>query len=304
MSGIDIKTMLGAVPPDLRGFYDAYNKIEDLLGQFEFIEPVDGEESYCKLSVEDWLNLKTGIDYFRECQVLFDENLGQSFRFINRLESVARMLNKGQIHTGSAVREIENVADDARYNNAPTACITHLLYSLGCNRREVDNIHKLLFRDGDASIMDYVRMHVSLETSEPNDVTYMSSDKGIVLRGVSSPGGVNDMLFSLTFSDNDERFVTISRESDMSKCIKESCCNRFHITYRDGSKSICYLYRMEDMWDTFEDVFCPTQEEIAVWDMSHPEYPFVGIESIRKVALSAIKAALPHQMKEKYNELL
>ena len=68
MSGIDIKPLIGVTTPDLQGFFSVDSKIDQLLGQFEYIEPVDGEEPYYKLTVEDWLALKTGIEYFRSCE--------------------------------------------------------------------------------------------------------------------------------------------------------------------------------------------------------------------------------------------
>lgn len=303
MSGIDIKTLIGATTPDLQGFFSADSKIDQLLGQFAYIEPVDGEEPYYKLTVEDWLALKTGIEYFRGCQELLDENLARSFAVITRLETLARMFGEGQIHKGSAAREITSLAGTMRFYNAPSVCVSSLLYSLGCNMHEVDNIHRLLFRDGDPSMMDCVKMHVRTDISDPNDVTYMSSDKSIRLCGIGSRlGGTNDTQFSLMFSSTDNKFVTIKRAADMSKNIKENCCNRFYISYHEDAdfpnKCVHYVYHMEDMWDTFEDAFDPTPEEIAVWDMSHPADPFVGIENIRKVVVSAIKSALTRQMEE------
>ena len=92
MSGIDIKTLLGATTPDLQGFFSASSKIEQLLGQFAYIEPVDGEKPYYKLTVEDWLALKAGIEYFRSCQELLDENLARSFAVITRLETLAVLI--------------------------------------------------------------------------------------------------------------------------------------------------------------------------------------------------------------------
>lgn len=304
MSGIDIKALLGVTIPDLQGFSGVDSRIEQLLGQFAYIEPVDGEEPYYKLTVEDWLTLKTGIEYFRSCQELFDENLTKSFAVITRLETLARMFGEGQIHKGSAAREITSLAGTMRLCNAPSFCASSLLYSLGCNIHEVDNIHRLLFRDGDPSMLDCVRMHVRTDISDPNDVVYKSSDESIRLCGVGSRfgGGTNDACFSLMFSSTDNKFVTITRVADMSKNIKENCCNRFHISYREDAdfpnKCVHYVYHMEDMWDTFEDAFDPTPEEIAVWDMSHPAAPFVGIENIRKVVVSAIKSALARQIEE------
>ena len=46
MSGIDIKPLIGVTTPDLQGFFSVDSKIDQLLGQFEYIEPVDGEEPY------------------------------------------------------------------------------------------------------------------------------------------------------------------------------------------------------------------------------------------------------------------
>lgn len=304
MSGIDIKPLIGVTTPDLQGFFSVDSKIDQLLGQFEYIEPVDGEEPYYKLTVEDWLALKTGIEYLRSCEELLDENLAKNFHLISRLEMLARMLGEGQIHIGSAAREIADQANTVRFNNAPTVCVSSLLYALGCNTHEVDNVHRLFFRDGDASIMDCVRMSVRTDISDPNDVTYMSPSKNVRMCGVGSrSGGSNDANISLMFSSADGKsFVTIKRLADMSKNIKESCCNRFHITYHEDvdfpGKSVHYVYHMEDMWDTFEDTFNPTPEEIAVWDLAHPDDPFVGIEKIRKVVLSAIQSDLSRQAEE------
>ena len=304
MSGIDIKPLIGVTTPDLQGFFSVNSKIGQLLGQFEYIEPVDGEEPYYKLTVEDWLALKTGIEYFRSCEVLLDENLAGNFHLISRLEMLARMLGKGQIHIGSAAQEIADQANTVRFHNAPTVCVSSLLYALGCNKYEVDNVHRLFFRDGDASSMDCVRMSVRTDISDPNDVTYMSPSKNVRMCGVGSwSGGSNDACISLMFFSADGKSnVTIKRLADMSKNIKENCCNRFHITYHEDvdfpGKSVHYVYHMEDMWDTFEDTFNPTPEEIAVWDLAHPDDPFVGIEKIRKVVLSAIQSDLSRQAEE------
>ena len=304
MSGIDIKPLIGVTTPDLRGFFSVDSKIDQLLGQFEYIEPVEDEEPYYKLTVEDWLTLKKGIEYFRSCEELLDENLAKNFHLISRLEMTARMLGEGQIHIGSAAREIADQANMVRFNNAPTVCISSLLYALGCNGREVDNIHRLLFKDGDASIMDCVKMSVRTDISDPNDVTYMSPGKYIrISGGGSQSGSSNDANVSLAFFYADNKsFVTIRRLADMSEHIKENCCNRFYVNYHEDvdfpGKSVHYVYHMEDMWDTFEDAFNPTPEEIAVWDLAHPADPFVGIERIRKVVLSAIQTDLSRQAEE------
>ena len=186
MSGINIKPLIGVTTPDLQGFFSVDSKIDQLLGQFEYIEPVDGEEPYYKLTVEDWLALKTGIEYFRSCEELLDENLAKNFHLISRLEMLARMLGEGQIHIGSAAREIADQANTVRFNNAPTVCVSSLLYALGCNMHEVDNVHRLFFKDGDASIMDCVKMSVRTDISDPDDVTYMSPGKYIRMCGGGS----------------------------------------------------------------------------------------------------------------------
>lgn len=303
MSGIDIKPLIGVTTPDLQGFFSVDSKIDQLLGQFD-IEPVDGEKPYYKLTVEDWLALKMGIEYFRSCEELLDETLAKNFHLISRLEMTARMLGEGQIHIGSAAREIADQANMVRFHNAPTVCVSSLLYALGCNSHEVDNIHRLLFKDGDASAMDCVRMSVRTDISDPDDVTYVSPGKYVCMwGGGSQSGSSDDANVSLMFSSIDNKsFVTIKRLADMSKQIKENCCNRFYVTYHEDvdspGKSVHYVYPMEDMWNTFEDTFNPTPEEIIVWDLAHPSDPFVGIEKIRKVVLSAIQTDLSRQAEE------
>lgn len=146
-------------------------------------------------------------------------------------------------------------------------------------------------------------MSVRTDISDPDDVTYMSPGKYVRMYGVGSySGGSNDASVSLAFFSADNRSsVTVERLADMSEHIKENCCNRFCVNYhsKDASgKSVQYVYRMEDMWDTFEDTFNPTPEEIIAWDLAHPNDPFVGIERIRKVVLSAIQTDLSRSVEE------